>query len=238
MKIFIVTDNVFWLNSLIEVFSKKKHQVSFFCSPKGKHIFEDEIERGIVKVINLKTNCEYLIANFELGFSFHCKQIFPREIVENVRCINVHPGFNPFNRGWFPQVFSILNKKPVGATIHLMDAEIDHGDVLFQRVVDVFSWDTSKDIYNRIIEAEYELFIDNIDSLIEGSYTGIKVNDEGNYNSICDYRRLQEIDLKKQTTMEEAIDFLRAMTHSPYKNAYYITDKKEKIFISLNIEKE
>jgi methionyl-tRNA formyltransferase len=40
--------------------------------------------------------------SYHLILSFNCKQIFPADLVSSVTCKNVHPGFNPYNRGWFP----------------------------------------------------------------------------------------------------------------------------------------
>ena len=68
--------------------------------------------------------------NYNLIISLHCKQIFPSNLVKSITCINIHPGYNPYNRGWFPQVFSIINSKPIGATIHVMDENIDHGPII------------------------------------------------------------------------------------------------------------
>ncbi len=67
-----------------------------------------------------------------LFISLHCKQIFPQRLTDNYRCINIHPGYNPYNRGWFPQVFSILNKNTAGVTIHEIDQELDHGPIIYQ----------------------------------------------------------------------------------------------------------
>lgn len=238
MNIFVLTDNKWWFDKASKAFENTDYQVNFFCSPKGVHLFEDEINQGVIEPLDVKENCKYLIESFDLGFSCHCKQIFPKSLVENVRCINVHPGFNPYNRGWFPQVFSLLNKKPIGATIHLMDSEVDHGDILYQRQVEIFEWDTSKSIYDRVLEAEFKLFKENFEALIVGDCEQVKMTNQGNYNSISDYKSLLEIDMDKTVTMREAIDYLRAMTHPPYKNAYFLTENGEKVFVALDIEKE
>lgn len=237
MNIFIVTDNKWWLEKAREFFEKKSLNASYFCSPRGENLFKEEIKSQVINPLDVKHGVEFLTKNFELGFSCHCKQIFPKELVEKVRCINIHPGLNPYNRGWFPQVFSILNKKPIGATIHLMDAEVDHGEILYQQEVKVFDWDTSKDIYTRVLEAEYRLFDKNFDSLIAATYHQTAMTFEGNYNSFQDYKPLLEIDLDKTVTMREAIDYLRAMTHPPYKNAFFKTKNGEKVYVALDLEK-
>lgn len=46
-----------------------------------------------------------------------------------------------------------------------------------------------------------------------------------------------EIDLDKIVTMREAIDYLRAMTHPPYKNSYFIDEHGNKVFVALELEK-
>ncbi|MEK7257949.1 MAG: methionyl-tRNA formyltransferase, partial [Bacteroidota bacterium] len=64
--------------------------------------------------INVKSEWQNIACNYDLVISLHCKQLFPPDLVKGVRCVNVHPGLNPHNRGWFPQVFSILNGLPCG----------------------------------------------------------------------------------------------------------------------------
>ena len=65
-----------------------------------------------------------------------------------------------------------------------------------------------------------------------------KPSSEGNYNSISDYQNMCKIDLNKKVTMKEAIDFLRAMTHPPYKNSFFLDENNKKVFVSLHLEIE
>lgn len=237
LNIFVVTDNRWWLKQAIQIFGDKKINVDFYCSPRGEKQFVDEIKYGVIRPLDVNVQCGMLISKYELGFSIHCKQIFPKELVESIRCINIHPGLNPYNRGWYPQVFSILNKKPIGATIHLMDREVDHGDILYQQEVDVFDWDCSASIYKRVLDAELNLFRENFDRLIDGSYACKEMLADGNYNSIDNYKSLLEIDLDDVTTMREAIDYLRAMTHPPHKNAFFWGSDGSKIHVSLVLDR-
>ena len=93
------------------------------------------------RLMSMKNHCGIGGRRNYLIISLHCKQLFPKGLISTVKCINVHPGLNPHNRGWYPQVFSIINKRPLGATIHEIDEELDHGDVIAQKEVPVFSWD-------------------------------------------------------------------------------------------------
>lgn len=193
------------------------------------------IEVG-AKPLNLKSSeiINTLVGRYDFVFSLHCKQIFPSELVKAVKCVNLHPGLNPYNRGWYPQVFSIINKKPAGATLHYMDEQVDHGAIIAQQEVFIYSWDTSLDVYNRIFQAEKILLEENLEAVLSGSAQGVMPASEGNYNSISDFNRICELDLRRVGTLMEHIDLLRALSHSDFNNAYYIDADGRKIFVRIN----
>ena len=235
MKIFFITDNKLWFKKLNSWRSTRSEKVEIFCSPKGKALFEKEVEEGQISALDLQSDYEKLLQDYEIGFSCHCKQIFPAALVEKVKCFNFHPGLNPYNRGWFPQVFSIINGLPVGATIHKMDNEIDHGSIVVQEKVPIMESDTSKIVYDRIINTELRLFEDFIDDIISGRYSCVTPHTEGNYNSISDFKELCEIDLNKKVTFREAINYFRAMTFDGYDNAFFCDKNGCRVYVSINI---
>jgi len=237
-RMFVVTDNKFIYEEFKKIASSRDIKVDYFCSPKSNKTFQYEIKNSLITPIVLKEDDSTLINNYELGISCHSKQLFPALLVNSLLCINIHPGLNPFNRGWFPQVFSIINGLPIGATIHIMDEEIDHGDIIVQEEVEINLEDTSSDVYNKVIKKEIELLKQYIDKILDNSFQKSSPSSEGNYNSIQDYKNLCQIDLNKKTTMKEAIDFLRAMTHPPYKNSYFIDEDGDKIYISIELERK
>ena len=127
---------------------------------------------------------KWVITSFDLILSIHCKQIFPLEVVSNICCVNVHPGFNPYNRGWYPQVFSIINKMAIGATIHLMNEEVDAGPIIGQRQVNVNSCDTSLSLYEKVQDAEIYLLKKYIRDIVMVILKILNRRWLGNYNSI------------------------------------------------------
>jgi methionyl-tRNA formyltransferase len=136
-------------------------------------------------------------------------------------------------------VFSILNKLPAGATIHEMDEEIDHGGIIDQSPVHVDAWDTSLEVYNKILEAEMRLVRKNLVSIVEGTYSVRPPSQEGNYNSIDDFKCLLELDMSEQLTMSAFIDRMRALTHGDFKNAYFVDPETgKKIFIKIKLDPE
>ena len=190
---------------------------------------------GDVKKIDVKKEWQSLL-EYDLIFSLHCKQLFPKELVLQKKCINIHPGLNPYNRGWYPQVFSIINKLPIGATLHEIDKELDHGPVIAQKEIEVNGWDTSLNIYNRVLETELELLDLYLQKIIDNNYTSTILPMEGNVNLKKDFDKLCEIDLTEQATYEEVIDRLRALSHGDLKNAFfYDTKTGKKIFVNIHL---
>jgi methionyl-tRNA formyltransferase len=196
------------------------------------------VEMGTTK-INVKDELtiDFIVSRYDLVFSLHCKQIFPNRLVENVRCVNFHPGLNPYNRGWYPQAFSIINGLPAGATIHLMDAEVDHGDIIAQKTVSIEPSDTSYEVYRKVISAEKYLIKKNIRKIIEGAYYSFAPKKDGNYNSVKDYRKICELQLDSVDTLQSHINLLRATTHGAFKNAFFVDKNGLKYYVKISIER-
>jgi len=168
--------------------------------------------------------------HYDLIFSYHNKKVFPPNLVKNVRCINVHPGYNPYNRGLFPHVWSMLNGLPAGVTIHEMDEKIDNGAIIAREQVEILNSDTSETIYDRIIKAEFKLLDKYLPSIVDNSYTRHITNEPSNFNKASEYYKLCCIDPDKVGTFKEFYDLLRALSHGEYRNA-----KMGDVYLKLNI---
>ena len=239
-NILVVSDNLFLINVFHSLVAGVNGiDVSYTCSKSNTALLENKLLEVKIEPITLKEEYAKVIQKYDLVFSLHCKQLFPDELVQKIKCINVHPGFNPYNRGWFPQVFSIINGMKAGATIHEIDEQLDHGSIIAQKEVVIQKWDTSLTAYSKIQVAEMELLNENLKNILEGNYQPYPTANEGNVNLKKDYNALCEINLEEHTTMADAINYLRAMTHGNYKNAWFI-DKKtgKKIYVTINLNPE
>lgn len=241
-KILVVTDNGLLytkvkailetkFKDLVPLFDFKRTKLS-----KKQNLYTDGIEK--LEEVNVKQDYPAIIENYSKVISLHCKQIFPNELVKSMTCINIHPGYNPYNRGWYPQVFAIINKVKLGATIHIMDEQVDHGSIIDRLEVKIESHYTSKEAYEKVLEAELDLFRTNIRTIVEGNYKTRNPEFEGDYHSIDDYNKLCNLNMNEQLTMGDAIDKLRALSHGAYKNAYFIDQNGDKIFIKIELSKE
>jgi methionyl-tRNA formyltransferase len=239
-KILVISDNLFLIKAFHHLaLDFEGLLIDYRCTKSNTALLNEPSLPVKIAPVDVKAEYESVAAQYQLIFSLHCKQLFPADLVKKVKCINVHPGFNPYNRGWFPQVFSILNKMPVGATIHEIDEQLDHGSIIAQKQVGMHAWDTSIDIYNRVQEAEVELLKQNLLAILLGTYTTAKPRQEGNINLKKDFNALCKIELDEEMTMGVAIDKLRALTHGKYANAYFIDPQTgKKVFVTITLEKE
>lgn len=240
MKVCVITDNLYIYESFTDLLRRRPQNAEFdFYYTTWNHAFYDRLgENGGIRPIKLSEQGDVFFNSYDLFLSLHCKQLFPEKMVTEHTCINVHPGLNPYNRGWFPQVFSIMNHMPIGVTIHMMDTELDHGPILYQRELKIGEADTSKDIYERILATEMALMEEHLENILNGDYTLTPMASEGNINYKKDFDALCEIDRDKPATYGEVIDFLRAMTHQPYKNAYFCDADGKKVYVGIQLEKE
>lgn len=242
MRILIVSDNATLSGFLMDYINNnnyfERHEFDYRFTIVNKQP-QQMLELGMSVIdMNSESSIKKIITKYKLIISLHCKQIFREEIVSNVRCVNFHPGYNPYNRGWFPQVFSIINGLPLGVTVHLMDKHIDHGGIIIQRKVEVLKSDTSLSIYNKLIDLEKNIILSDFINILEGDYEVALPSAEGNYNGINDFRKLCELNLQSVASLGDHINLLRALTHGKYKNAYYYNEEGRKTFISVNLEVE
>ena len=236
-KILVITDNEYLLAKFEDIVSRVRMDGVIFDYRYS--VNNKEIQRtDDFLPIDVNGDLEYILSNYELVVSLHCKQFFPAELVSKVRCVNIHPGYNPYNRGWFPQVFSIINKKPLGVTIHEMDNRLDHGPIIVQEKVPLYAWDTSQTAYDRIIEKEAELLEKYLVRIVEADYRAKRVSMNGNINHKKDHEALCKLNLEETGTFGDFIDRLRALTHGEYKNCYFEDAQGRKIYVSIKLEPE
>jgi phosphoribosylglycinamide formyltransferase-1 len=90
------------------------------------------------------------------------------------RILNIHPALLPKfgGRGMYGrnvhQAVLAAGDAVSGITVHLVDEEYDHGEIIAQREVPVLQGDSVDDLQRRITEAEPPFFVDVLKSLAAG----------------------------------------------------------------------
>jgi formyltetrahydrofolate-dependent phosphoribosylglycinamide formyltransferase len=90
------------------------------------------------------------------------------------RIVNIHPSLLPAFGGhgmYGRKVHEAVRNSGVtesGCTVHVVDNEYDHGPVVAQRRVDVYTEDTVDDIAARVLGAEHSLLVDVLAEICSG----------------------------------------------------------------------
>ncbi len=85
------------------------------------------------------------------------------------RILNIHPSLLPSFPGLHAQRQALEHGvKVTGATVHLVDEELDHGKILVQRVVPVLEGDDEESLTARILEQEHQIYPEAIALVLEG----------------------------------------------------------------------
>lgn len=108
-------------------------------------------------------------------------QIIPSSILDYPKygCINVHGSLLPKLRGGAPIHHAIINgDKEAGVTIMYMDKKMDAGDMISQRSTKIEENTTLDMLYNEISLLGRDLLIETLPSIIDGTNSRVKQNEE------------------------------------------------------------
>lgn len=149
--------------------------------------------------------------------------------------LNLHPSYLPYNKGANPNVWSIVEGTPAGATLHFIDPGVDTGDIVAQMTVPVEPVDTARTLYGNLERACVTLFENQWPAIRAGQIPRRRQDETaGTSHMQKDMRRLDRIELDKQYTSRELINILRARTFPPYPGAYY-EDQGRRVYMRIQL---
>ena len=159
-------------------------------------------------------------------------QIIPKAILDYPRlgCVNVHASLLPKLRGGAPIHKAIIDDYgTTGVTIMYMDVKMDSGDIISQREVKILDSDNLESLHDKLSEVGTSLLLDTLPSIIDGSNSRTK-KDEDEVTYAYNIKREEEhIDFSK--TSREVFNLIRGLCPVPSSNAI-IDEKEMKIYKS------
>ncbi len=225
-----------WFGYRILRWLKEEHEdiIALVIHPKEKQKFSGEI----TSISGLDSSCifsgEQLQSPItigalrdlrpEIGISVMFGYIIPADLLSIIPkgCINLHLSLLPYNKGAFPNVWSIVDETPAGVTLHFINEGIDTGDIIAQREVPVEPVDTGATLYRKLEESAFTLFVKTWPLIKTGNIHRKKQRrDEGTFHRLREVQRIDRIELDKFYKAKELIDILRARTFPPYPGAYF-----------------
>ena len=115
------------------------------------------------KVKFQKWNGNKVISEFNDVFVIGGAGIIDTAFANSKPIVNAHPGIIPLTRGLDSFKWAIYNNDPVGNTLHLIDNEVDKGEILQIEYTPIFSTDSLETLARR----HYELEIDMLAKVLE-----------------------------------------------------------------------
>jgi methionyl-tRNA formyltransferase len=112
---------------------------------------------------------------------------FPR------RAVNLHISYLPWNRGADPNLWSFLENTPKGVSIHYLDAGIDTGDVIAQKLVEFEASETLRSSYARLQAEIASLFAEHWSRIRTGSCGAAKQAGAGSFHRVADREKVAHL---------------------------------------------
>ncbi len=178
--------------------------------------------------------------NSDIAISISFDYILKNEFIRifKKRAINLHPSYLPYNKGQYPNVWSIIEGTPSGVTLHYIDAGIDTGEIIAQKKVPISEVDTGKTLFRKLERASLELFLETWPLIVKNKAPCIpQIKTKGTYHRTHDVDKIDKIDLDRKYTARELINIFRARTFPPHKGAYVLVNG-QKVNIHLHLYRE
>jgi phosphoribosylglycinamide formyltransferase-1 len=105
----------------------------------------------------------------------YMKRIGPLTLAQyGGRIINIHPALLPSfgGQGMYGirvhEAVLAAGRRETGVTVHLVDAEYDHGPIVAQRSVPVLANDTPESLAHRVLDHEHSLLVETVARIAAG----------------------------------------------------------------------
>lgn len=218
--------------------------ISVVVTMDRNHIFERASTAGIPSFVYKST--DQLLQDIRsqekctLGLLAWWPKIIPHELLEltDQGFINTHPSLLPFNRGKHYNFWALVEQCPFGVTIHKVDNGIDSGDIITQQNIPYGWQDTGGTLYDKAINAMFELFRLSYPLIRDGKAPSIKQDlSKGSFHHSREINDASQIHLDKQYLARDLINLLRARVFPGY-SACWFEENGSTYEITLSIKRK
>ncbi|MFC1531362.1 methionyl-tRNA formyltransferase [Gemmatimonadota bacterium] len=182
-------------------------------------------------------------ADPDLFISVHFPYLVPDSLLRLPRrgCVNLHPALLPYNRGWHTPSWAILDGTPYGATLHMMESEVDAGDIVYQEEIEILPEDTAHTLYTRVQDLEFDVFCKAWPLLLENPIPATPQDlEKGTVHDRTALVKsgLQVISLDREWDPNQLLDRLRALTTNRLSEAAFFTLNGCRYRVQLSVTRE
>ena len=162
-------------------------------------------------------------------FSFYYRFMIPEQILKcaKIAALNMHGSLLPKYRGRAPVNWAILHgETETGATLHVMEAKPDAGDIVGQAAVHIGPDETATDVFGKVSQAAVTVIEKVLPSLIQGIVP--RKPNELQKGSYFGGRKPADGQIHWNQTAKQVHDLVRAVA-PPYPGAFADHDGKTMI---------
>ena len=153
-------------------------------------------------------------------FSFYYRFMIPEQILAcaKIAALNMHGSLLPKYRGRAPVNWAILHgETETGATLHIMEAKPDAGDIVGQSAVSIGPDETATDVFSKVSQAAVCVIEQVLPSLIQGNIP--RETNELQKGSYFGGRKPADGQIHWNQTAKQVHDLVRAVA-PPYPGAF------------------
>lgn len=183
------------------------------------------------------------LPDFDFLISVQYHEILHQKHIDCAKelAINLHMAPLPEYRGCNQFSFAIIDgAKEFGTTLHVMEAGIDSGDLLFENRFPIQEQETVQSLHQKTTTASISLFKNSIENIFRKNYFRIEQSSlyqlrKPNFHLRNEVNRIKQIELSWE---DEKIDrYVRATYFPPFSPPFTVINGK-KIELSLNWRNE
>lgn len=152
------------------------------------------------------------------GISVHYPRILGKDVISRYhKLYNLHPGYLPWGRGYYPIFWAMFDNTPAGATLHEITEKVDAGPIVAQVRVESYPHDTGGSLFERVRKAEKELLQQHWNRIItDDDISSYPQPPGGSYHSKKEF-----LEIKKQSNWQnmngtDLIHLVRCLTFPGY----------------------
>jgi methionyl-tRNA formyltransferase len=224
-----------WGHRTLRALLASEHEVVLVVThPKSDHAYEkiwsDSVadlaeQHGVPVLLRNRPDDQELLSRLkeadpDIIVANNWRTWLPPEIFDLPRhgTLNVHDSLLPAYAGFSPLIWALINgEKEVGVTAHMMDADLDAGNIVLQRATPVGPKDTTTDLFHRTIDMIGPITVDAL-ALIASGRTDWAKQDRRKASFF--HKRSIEDSLINWDWPAEDIERLVRAQSDPYPNAF------------------
>lgn len=224
-----------WGQRTLQALLDSDHEVALVVThPSSDHAYEkiwnDSVadlarDHGVDVLIRNRPHDEELLTALkdsdpDLIVATNWRTWLPAHIFDLPRhgTLNVHDSLLPAYAGFAPLIWALINgEDEVGVTAHMMNAELDAGDIVLQRSVPVGPTDSSTDLFHRTLELFGPITIDALALIASGRTDWVK---QDRRKASFFHKRSVEDSRIDWTWSAAELDRLVRAQSDPYPNAF------------------